>query len=124
MPYSGSPATSTRDHTRFLLGDTSASPKLSDAEIDWLLLTYTTPVLAAFHGAKALRDRFAHLAAVRVGPTQVEYAQLYDQYQQLVKDLAAAAGVSHVPVGPPTAGGVDDRFRMDIESPKETGWEA
>lgn len=114
MPYSGNPGASPADEVRFLLGDTGASPRLSDQEIAWLLSTYGTPLQAAYHGAVRLVAIYSGKSSKTVGPTSIEYTSLVDQFKgvmTMLEKLGASAGPKPIP----SAGGLDDPMWSDVD---------
>lgn len=109
MPYSGDPASSPRDETRFLMGDTdNANLRLSDTEVDWLLTKYGTPLRAAIQGVTRLLARYSGRMSKTVGPTSLTYGDLVTQYRGLLADLRRQLGI-----GAPTSGGDDKPLVMD-----------
>lgn len=118
MPYTGDPATVPSDEVRLLLGDTDPdNPRLSDAEITWLLGKYEEPVRAAYQGALRLLARFSGKVSKQIGPSSVDYSGLVEQYRALLKTLAEQGGaVGNRPTpGLPFAGGVDEPLWSDVD---------
>jgi len=88
VPYSGNPADSTADAVWFLLGDTTATPDITAAEIAWLISEYgTDPVVVAYYAAQSLVNKFAKLVDQKVGKVWVYYSQRLSNYQSLVATL-------------------------------------
>lgn len=118
MPYSGNPGASPEDEVRFLLGDTESSPRLSDAEVAWLVATYEKPVRAAYQGALRLLARYSGKMDKAVGPTRIAYSGLVGQYRTLLADLKAQGGDigggRPVPTAP-FASGLQDTGWSDVE---------
>lgn len=114
MPYTGQPATVPADEVRFLLGDTSTTaPKLTDAEIAYLLGKWGTVPNAAYHGALRLASFYSGKANKTVGPTSLTYQGFSQQYNDLAASLAREFGVGRRTPGVPTAGGVDEPMWSD-----------
>lgn len=105
MPYTNDPANSDLDHIRLLVGDTSSSPELSDAEVSFLLDSEGDARRAAARAAEVLAARYYKVASEkRVGPLWIKNAtDKAKQYETLAKRLwASATKVS----GMPFAGGI------------------
>lgn len=77
MPYSNDPENIPADQVRFLLGDTSASPDLSDSEIAYLLSSEGDNALrAAARGAEMIAARStSSVDERRVGPLVIKSAR-------------------------------------------------
>lgn len=106
MPYTNDPANIPADEVRFLLQDTDVNnPKLSDAEVTYLLGKYTTTIRAAYEGALALSARYSGQMNITVGPTSLNYGEMAQQYG----NLAAVLRRKLTP-GAPTAGGIDNKL--------------
>lgn len=82
--YSGNPADSDLDATRFEIGDTlEDEPLLDDAEIEYLLDEENDSVLrAAARGCEHLASRFAREANVTVGSLRVQLADRSEAFRQ------------------------------------------
>jgi hypothetical protein len=107
-----SPSNSLADEVRFLIGDTSsASPKLSNEEIAYLLSNASdSPAFAAVQACRALIAKYSHLVTQTTGAVSVAYSDLAKNY----KELAASIAVSQArPL--PYAGGISisDRDEQD-----------
>ena len=104
--YSGSPADSTLDRVRFLVGQTSTSDDvlLQDEEITWALSAASGVYNAAALCADSMQSRYALEAdSMSVGQTQISFASRGGRYGQLAARLrqqAILAGVA------PYAGGI------------------
>ena len=89
MAYGGNPATDTTDAIRLAIGDTSASPVLTDDEIDYYYSTYGSVLLAASHAAGDLAGRYANRVSKKVGSRSIENDQLFQHYSALADKLLA-----------------------------------
>lgn len=80
--YSGNPANSAKDQTRFLIGDTNESDQLlSDQEIEWLLSQYNnTPINAAIRATESIIGKFSRLADEAVGQVRINFSQKAKAY--------------------------------------------
>lgn len=120
MPYTNDPQNIPTDRVRFLLGDTSSSPDLTDPEIVYLLETEGAddPLRAAARGAELLASRFtAAVEEKRVGPLLIKTAQNKAiRYMQLATRLWARVLSTS---GRPFAGGISvvdkDARRLDSD---------
>lgn len=129
MPYGGDPAGDPKDEVRFLVGDTGSNELLQDAEVEYLLAKYVTPIRAAYQAALGLSAKFTAKADVTIGRASKSYQAQAAGFRELVKSLAARGGdvgSSSGRIGPPVAGGVVGEPRSDgsvveLESVQE--WE-
>jgi hypothetical protein len=80
--YSGNPAHSAKDQTRFLIGDTNAAdPQLLDGEIEWLLSQYNnTPMNAAIRACETIISKYSRQADESVGQVKIMFSQKAKAY--------------------------------------------
>lgn len=112
--YSGDPATSTKDATRFYLGDTRKDAKLlDDEEIAFVLTEYPDPLAAAAACADALAAYYAREINKRVGPISVDYSLRQRQFTDLADTLWGRVGGRAMAVKPLDlwSGGIDKSER-------------
>ena len=115
-PYEGDPSGSNEDEVRFLIGDTAASPYLSDEEIEYLLAEHVVPIRAAYHGALAIASKLTAKGRIAVGTAEKDYGSIAQQFTEVAKSLAArggAVGVSTSLGAVPYAGGLAGGTRQD-----------
>lgn len=88
-----------------LLGDTDTTyPRLSDAEIQYFYdKGDQVPIRAAYLGAQALVAKYSQKLTAYIGTVaRIDYRSLVQQYQELLRMLAAEGGrPSAQDVGPP-----------------------
>lgn len=87
MAYGGNPATDPADAIRLAIGDTSASPVLTDDEIDYYYSTYGSVLLAASQAAGDLAGRYANRVSKSVGSRSIQNDQLFQHYSALAEKL-------------------------------------
>lgn len=110
--YSGDPASSPGDATRFWLGDTTeTTPQLSDEELAYLLTQAGgKPLQAAILGCYALASKYASQVDFAVeSELRVDLSQRAAAYAQRARDLERQAqqpGVAGAWAPQPYAGGV------------------
>lgn len=86
--YSGDPSLSDRDAVRNYIGDTdSANPQLFDAEIDYLLTQFGSPLLSAAQACRNLISRYARRVSKRVGDLSINYSDIVKNYTALAEQL-------------------------------------
>jgi len=119
--YSGDPAASDRDRVRFEIGDTDCSaPILRDAEIDALLGTEGSPVLAASEAARKIAAKYAIKVDCSIGSTRKSHSQLFRHFTELARALRAKGARSAVL---PYVGGLSedeksaDKLETDLVQP-------
>lgn len=99
MPYSGDPASSATNRVRFLVGDTSARPELTDAEIvDLLAQVDGAAVWAAPLAADALAAKFAHQVTYSAGRVSKSLSERAKAMRVLAASLRREAANYAVPV--------------------------
>lgn len=118
MPYSNDPLNKPADQVRFLVGDTSTSPSLTDSEIAFLLHEANDNALrAAARAAEQLSAKASADADLkRVGPLETRHLKsTSDRYQALARRLWARAGSAN---SGPYAGGISrtDKARQVANS--------
>lgn len=87
--YSGDPSSSDTDLVRFLVHDTiEADYVVQDAEITYLLTTWTNPYLAASHCAEIISAHYSKQATSKtVGDLSISYAGKASDYHLLAQHL-------------------------------------
>lgn len=86
--YSGDPASSPKDAVRFYVQDTDvANAMLQDAEINFVLLTYTNVILAAAQCCRVLAAKFAQKVTKRVLDLSINFSDKAKQYLALAEEL-------------------------------------
>lgn len=87
--YSGNPAHSAKDQTRYLIGDTDIQEQLlSDEEIDWTLGQYNnTPMNAAIRCCETIMSKFSRLADESVGQVRISFSQKVKAYERMQNTL-------------------------------------
>ena len=110
--YSGDPATSDRDHLRFITGDTDQNrPLWQDEEIDFLI-TQTTSLQEA--ARQLLQSKITQLALsprVRLGRFTFDASSLL----RALKENLEALGVTHGSMAP-WAGGISKTQKAEQET--------
>jgi hypothetical protein len=87
------------DVVRFLIGDTnSASPKLQDEELQYLLDTMGSPNDAAAAAVDGLIARYADQVDKTVGPLRISYSQAVKNLKDLRSTLSSGINTSSAPV--------------------------
>lgn len=122
--YSGDPAKSALDETRFLLGDTDQCDQLlQDGEILWVLSKYNNvPINAAIRCCEAVISKFSRLAQESVGQVSISFQQKREGYAATRKMLVSrlmtedalpyAGGISKTDVK--TVDANQDRIKPDF----------
>ena len=121
MPYEFDPGGSETDEVRFLVGDTNPDqPLFADDEVDYLLLTWGTPMAAAYQGALALVAKFSAKADIAVGTARKSYTAQAESMRKVAESLAIRGGNIGTPsptdaqrVGAPVAFGKAGDVRDD-----------
>lgn len=114
MPYTDDPIHVPADAVRFLLGDTDAAkPRLTDNEVDYLLVQEGNPLRAAARGAEMLVGKYSSIAETkRVGPLTITHgSSLASKFAALARALWRRAVIGDAA---PYAGGIsvsDKRLR-------------
>ena len=92
MSYTGDPASSDKDHVRFLVGDTNEDDELlQDAEIAHLLSDRDNVFKAAAAAAEAIAAKFSRRVDTDVSKAGIKYSQLQDHYRKLATELRLRA---------------------------------
>lgn len=95
MPYSGNPADSDDDETRFWMGDVSLTdPDLNDNEITFMLSIFPDPKMAAFNLLGPLLARLSDLVDKKVGDLSIRSSQKFDHYTKMKTLLDTAISIS------------------------------
>lgn len=95
--YSGNPAASTRDQTRFLLGDTDTNDQLvSDAEADYAIAATGSVFAAAARLAEHLSAKYARYPDEQTGQQSEKSSQRAEAFTALAKRLRAEDATSLV----------------------------
>lgn len=103
--YSGDPASSSKDAVRFWIEDTGPTTwDASDEEINYVLETFPSPIMAAAKLARAFAAKAARLVDRRVGDLSINYSQRSKAWLSLAATLEAQAELASV--GSPYVGGV------------------
>jgi len=91
--YSGNPADSTLDETRFLVGDTDKDkPQVSDDEINWALTKASDDTTsAAALICRHLSRHYSRLADCSVGDVSRSCSQMAQAYKDRADELEAEA---------------------------------
>jgi len=102
--YSGNPSNSSLDLVRFLLQDTdSTDVLLTDAEIDYLILTWTNPHEAARVGAETISGSFTRLAdSTSKSVADLSISKSYSNKAVQYRDLAIQIANQRTRLYPPT----------------------
>lgn len=103
--YSGNPAHSAKDQTRFLVGDTNIQDQLlSDEEIIWALSQYNnTPMNAAIRLCETIMSKFSRLADESVGQVKISFSQKVKGYERMMTTLRSRLAMEDAQ---PFAGGI------------------
>jgi hypothetical protein len=97
--YSGDPATSDKDATRFYIQDTDTTDQqFQDAEINFGLAQYGSPLSTSVALCLALAAKYARLVDKAVGDLRISYSQRSKQYTELATRYRAEAGLSNMTV--------------------------
>jgi len=93
--YDGDPSVSSKDHVRFLIGDTySGDPLVSDEEINFALTQEANPYRAAAVVARHIAAFFRRNVSYSMEGTAIQAQQRADQYDALADRLEQTAGES------------------------------
>lgn len=113
--YSGDPAYSAKDQTRFLIGDTDPTdPLLYDQEIIWTLGQYNfTPMMAAIRCCESIIAKFSRMADEAVGQVKINFRQKAQNMRDLQTTLRNRLAMEQAV---PFAGGIS-------VSQKITNWQ-
>lgn len=88
--YTGDPGASSLDEVRFLMGDTRAPYRLSDAEVNWLISEVDDDALvAAASGAHAVAAQAADEIDRSIGDVSRSYSQIARQFADRATKLDA-----------------------------------
>lgn len=122
MPYSGNPASSSRDEVRFLVGDTdNGQLELSDAEIDFLLVQAGGAARhAAPLAADALASKFAKQVTYSTGRVSRQLGDKAKQMRELAAALRREAARYVVPIstGQDPAADLEDAQNQALKQPQ------
>jgi hypothetical protein len=120
--YSGDPTLSAKDEVRFLIGDTDDTDELlQDEEIDYLVLEFGSPTLAAANACQALAAKFSRrsIDEKAVGDLRLKYADRAAMFRTQAERLFVASGGSSsaVPAVAPYVGGlsVNEKIAADTD---------
>jgi hypothetical protein len=109
--YSGDPAASSLDETRFLIGDTDTTDQqLANEEINFCLTRAGTATSAAIMACERLISKFTRLVSQSVGSVSVSYSDRAKQYRELVATLRR--GLTPTPY----AGGISISDEESVEA--------
>lgn len=116
--YSGDPADSAKDLTRFLIGDTdSTDPLLQDEEINWVLGQYNMSAInASIRCCEAIMSKFGRLADEAVGQVKISYSQKAKAYRQIAADLKVRLATEDAA---PYGGGLSQSDKITQEQNKD-----
>lgn len=96
--YSGDPATSPKDATRFLVGDIDTADQVfSDEEIAYTLSRSGSPEAAAASLARAAHARYTRLVDKSVGDLSISYSQRAAAFLTLAQSLEANMSRTNFP---------------------------
>jgi len=97
--YSGNPSASSLDAVRFYIQDTDTSDQLfSDAELNFLLTSYTNPLAAAMQACRTLVAKYARAVDSSVDRVSESASQRMKQYSELATQLERRLGSLALPV--------------------------
>lgn len=112
--YSGDPANSPLDATRFFVQDTvSTDQQFQDAEVNYVLTKYPQPRAAAAMLADVLALKYARFADKAVGDLRISYNQRAKTYQALAATLRAEAATEDLTV---YSGGISVSDAQKVEA--------
>lgn len=97
MAYSGNPADSDDDETRFWMGDvglTDAESDMNDDEIAFMLTIFSDPKMAAFNLLGPLLARLADQVDKTVGDLSIKASQKFTHYTKMMTLLQTAISIS------------------------------
>ena len=117
--YSGDPSDSTLDEVRFLIGDTnSTDQQLSNEEILYLITTYTTALMAAYHAALQLSARYtSKWESKSVDGLSISFGDRAKKYARLAQDLLDRAALIDAATAPYAGGiSIDDRDSVEEDT--------
>lgn len=118
--YSGNPADSDLDMTRFLVGDTDPNAKqLENEELNALLAEVGDTHIAAARAAYGLSAKYARRVTVKTGDVSKTLSDLSKHYRELGASLEAQASDSVSPYagGLSKAERTEDRQDEDLKQP-------
>jgi hypothetical protein len=103
--YTGNPASSAKDATRFLIGDTDpCNFLLQDAEINYVLAQFNNvPLNASIPCVNAIIAKLSRLADETVGAVSIQFSQKAKGYRTMLADLRNQMAASD---SAPYAGGI------------------
>jgi hypothetical protein len=85
--YSGDPASSDLDQTRFLIGDTDTTDQLvNNEEVNWALSQFSVFVAAA-ELCDAIAAKFSRKVDKAVGDLKISFSKMSEQYAKKGKQL-------------------------------------
>lgn len=101
--YSGDPANSTVDATRFLIGDTNEdTAEFQDEELQYLLTgAGSSPIRAAIEALEQLANKYARMPSYSMEGASVQYGELSQKFRDRAYDLkqrlATGATIGYTP---------------------------
>lgn len=102
--YSGDPSSSSRDHVRFLVGDTdTTAQQLTDAEVTAQLTISGGALSAAAALSRALAAKYSRKIDKSIDGLSLQWSQLTKHYLDLAKQLESQGAYSALS----SSGGVD-----------------
>jgi hypothetical protein len=120
--YSGDPASSPKDETRFLSGDTiSTDPLVSDEEIAWAIAKFTSTQIAAAACCRSIAAKFARQADTTNASLSISASQRSKAFLDLAKKLDPSGLSDSSPGEPyPYFGGLShaekDTLSQDVDA--------
>lgn len=97
------PGSNDRDKVRFMIGDVDSNDyHFNDAEIAYLLTTWTTPIDAAIAGADMIAGRFAHKTNYSRSIGDLSISESYGTSAAEFRALAASLRKQREKLSPPT----------------------
>ena len=103
MVYGGNPATDTTDAVRLLIHDTSATPLLTDIEVDWFITQHSNVWFAAAAAATSISATYTDaIIEQRVGDLEWKKDSGSGQYLKLAELRATGVRIGVTPY----AGGI------------------
>lgn len=85
--YSGNPASSDKDATRFLAGDTVKPFVFSDQEVQWAVDTYCVTLLAAAELLENLASQLSRESTKKIGSLSINSSDQADRISRRAKEL-------------------------------------
>lgn len=96
--YTDDPANVTLDEYRFKIGDNiSTRPILSDAEINYVLATYTAEYERLYYLYTASTNKLSTKAKIKLGPLSEDYTSLIEHYAKLAAEYKKYISQSSAP---------------------------